>query len=269
MTRGAAKQTGAKVPEVHGANKPLDPDLKPEKDKGLQKQVFTQSANVKPNGPLAVATGPAPPTPYLPRAMPQINLPVKVMPATPLTPPRIPVQTPPRIPMTPVQIRPTSLPLSTPATVPRTRPRQPIFMTPIKRENVPYTPRKQLFTPQQQIVQSPVQTHDLSRVKKEPIDIPRSDFEPDPLDQKPSIPPPQTPYIHPTYQSPQQSQPQVTVHDLKGDPWLDPKAEPPLEESAVDAQFRHPMQEDFIIPPTLAEATKKQNFVSKRFAQTN
>ena len=28
MTRGAAKQTGAKVPEVHGANKPLDPDLK-------------------------------------------------------------------------------------------------------------------------------------------------------------------------------------------------------------------------------------------------
>ena len=33
-----------------------------------------------------------------------------------------------------------------------------------------------------------------------------------------------------TYQSPQQPQPQVTVHDLKGDPWLDPKAEPPLEE---------------------------------------
>ena len=142
MTRGAAKQAGAKIPEVHGANKPLDPDLKPEKDKGLQKQVFTQPANVKPIGPVAVATGPAPPTPYLPRAMPQINLPVKVMPATPITPPRIPVQTPPRIPMTPVQIRPTKLPLSTPATVPRTRLRQQIFMTPIKRENVPYTPRK-------------------------------------------------------------------------------------------------------------------------------
>ena len=263
MTRGAAKQTGARVPEVHGANKPLDPDLKPEKDKGLQKQVLTQPAKVKPNGPVAVATGPAPPTPYLPRAMPQINLPVKVMPATPLTPPRIPVQIPPRIPMTPVQIRPTNLPLSTPATVPRTRPRQPIFMAPIKRENVPYTPRKQLFTPQQKIVQSPVQTHDLSRVKKEPIDIPRFDLEPDPSDQKPSIPAPQTPYIHPTYQSPQQPEPQVTVHDLKGDPWLDPKAEPPLEESAVDAQFRHPMQEDFIIPPTLAEATKNKTLLAK------
>ena len=48
------------------------------------------------------------------------------------------------------------------------------------------------------------------------------------------------------------------MHDLKGDPWLDPKAEPPLEESAVDAQFRHPMQDNFIIPPTLAEATKNK-----------
>ena len=127
------------------------------------------------------------------------------MPATLLTPPRIPVQTPSRIPVTLVQIRPTNLPLNTPATVPRTRPKQQIFMTPIKRENVPYTPRKQLFTPQQKTIQSPVQTHDLSRVKKEPIDIPRFDLEPDPLDQKPSIPPPQTPYIHPTYLSPQQS----------------------------------------------------------------
>ena len=40
MTRGAAEQTGAKVPEVHGANKPLDPDLKPEKDEGLEKNKF-------------------------------------------------------------------------------------------------------------------------------------------------------------------------------------------------------------------------------------
>ena len=50
---------------MHGANKPLDPDLKPEKDKCLQKEVFTQPANVKPNQPVAITTGPAPPTPYL------------------------------------------------------------------------------------------------------------------------------------------------------------------------------------------------------------
>ena len=77
MTRGTAKEAGANIPEVHGVNKPLDLDLKPEKDKGLQKQVFTQPANVKPIEPVAVATEPAPPTPYLPRAMPQIKLPVK------------------------------------------------------------------------------------------------------------------------------------------------------------------------------------------------
>ena len=41
---------------------------------------------------LLLQTGPAPPTPYLPRAIPQIKLPVKVLPATPLTPPRIPVK---------------------------------------------------------------------------------------------------------------------------------------------------------------------------------
>ena len=53
------------------------------------------------------------------------------------------------------------------------------------------------------------------------------------------------------------------MYDLNGDPWLDPKAEPPLEESSVDAQFRHPMQEDFIIPPTFAEATKNKTLLAK------
>ena len=268
MTRRAAKETGANIPEVHGAVKPLDSNVKPEKDKSLQKQVFTQPANVKPVRPVAIATGPAPPTTYLPRAIPQIRLPVKMVPATPLSPPRIPVQTPPRIPQTPVQIRPANVPLNTPATVPRTRPRQPILMTPIKRENVPVLSRKQLFTPQQYTNQSPAQTPaqipDLSRVKKEPIDIPRFDLEPEPLDQKPSLPTQPTSFMHPTFQSPQKPQTaQTTVQDLKGDSWLDLKAEPPLEKSAVDAQFRHPMQEDFIIPPTLAEAVKNKSLLAK------
>ena len=74
------------------------------------------------------------------------------------------------------------------------------------------------------MVQSPVQTHDLSRIKKEPIDIPRFDLEPDPQDQKPSIPHPQTPYIHSYLPvTPSTPQAQVTVHDLRGDPWLDPR----------------------------------------------
>ena len=97
VTRRAAQEEGVNMPKVHGVDKHLDLDLKPEKDKVLQKQVTTQPAKIVPVGPVATATGPAPPTPYVPKAIPQITLPVKVVPPTPLLPPRIPVQTP-RIP---------------------------------------------------------------------------------------------------------------------------------------------------------------------------
>ena len=137
-------------------------------------------------------------------------------------------------------------------------------MTPLRGISAPATPRKQLFLPQQSPIQTPAQIPDLSRVKREPIHIPRFDLDPDLEDQKPSLPVPQTPFIHPTFQSPQKPPTtQATVQDLKGDPWLDPRAEPPLEESSVDAQFRHPMQEDFIIPPTLAEASKNKTLLAK------
>ena len=45
MTRGQAQATGTSVPEVHGHSKPLDPNLKPEKDNVLQKQVLTPTVN--------------------------------------------------------------------------------------------------------------------------------------------------------------------------------------------------------------------------------
>ena len=62
---------------------------------------MTQPANVKPIGPVAVATGPAPATPLLPRVIPLVKLPVKVAPPAPITPPRISSLTP-RIPQIPV-----------------------------------------------------------------------------------------------------------------------------------------------------------------------
>ena len=40
MTRGQAKAVGAVAPPVHGVNKPLDPDKRPEKDISLQKQII-------------------------------------------------------------------------------------------------------------------------------------------------------------------------------------------------------------------------------------
>ena len=118
MTRSAAQETGAKLPEVHGVNKPLDPDLRPEKDKGLQKHVLAQPAKIVPTGPVATATGPVPPTPYLPKTIPQIRLPVKVVPPTPASPTRIPRPTP-KIPQTPKQIRTGNLPTFTPVAVPK------------------------------------------------------------------------------------------------------------------------------------------------------
>ena len=118
MTRKAAQEVGAKLPEVHGVNKPLDPDLRPEKDKGLQKHVLAQPVKIVPTGPVATATGPVPATPYLPRAIPQIKLPVKVAPPTPASLPGI-LRPTPKIPQTPQQIRSRNLPTVTPVTVPK------------------------------------------------------------------------------------------------------------------------------------------------------
>ena len=39
VTRSKAAASGSSVPEVHGANKPLDPDKRPEHDKTLQKEL--------------------------------------------------------------------------------------------------------------------------------------------------------------------------------------------------------------------------------------
>ena len=128
MTRSAAQKTGAKLPEVHGVNKPLDPDLRPEKDKGLQKHVLAQPAKIVPNGPVTTATGPAPPTPYLPRAIPQIKLPVKVAPPTPDSPPRI--------------LRPTpQIGTTLPRKILHDSP-QPPMLSKVKRENIPQTPQQ-------------------------------------------------------------------------------------------------------------------------------
>ena len=259
MTRKAAQEAGAKIPEVHGAEKPLDPDLKPEKDKGLQKHVLAQPTKIVPTGPVATATGSVPATPYLPRAIPQIKLPVKVAPPTPASPPRI-LRPTPQIPQTPQQIRSRNLPTVTPVTVPKINTPQTYTPTPKMGMRTTTFPRK--------ILHDSPQTPMLSRVKRENItDIPKFELDSDPLDpvdQKPvqHIPMPAQ-NIHPSFQAPQQQIRPAQIQDLKGDPWLDPTAEPPLEESSVDAFFRHPMKEDFIIPPTLSEASKNKTLLAK------
>ena len=76
VTRRQAKAAGAVAPQVHGANKPLDPDKKPERDTKLQKQIIP--ANIPTGSSVRPTT-----IPNKPMAPPPVQLPVKVTPPTP------------------------------------------------------------------------------------------------------------------------------------------------------------------------------------------
>ena len=93
MTRGQAQATGTSVPEVHGHSKPLDPNLKPEKDNTLKKHVFTPSVNPVISKGISSTSGPQT---SVPRAIPPVKLPIKYnppisqqIPQTPKTTPQI------------------------------------------------------------------------------------------------------------------------------------------------------------------------------------
>ena len=146
----------------------------------MLKHVLAQPVKIVSTGPVATATGPAPPTPYLPRAIPQIKLPVKIAPPTPASPPRI-LRPTPQIPPTPQQIRSGNLPKVTPVTVPK-------INTPHIQAPTPKMGMRSTTLPRKILHDSP-QTPMLSRVKRENIsDIPKFELDSDPLDpvdQKP------------------------------------------------------------------------------------
>ena len=84
MTRGQAQATGTKVPEVHRHSKPLDPNLKPEKDTTLR--VNSGSTASIPSMPAV--------QPNMHRVIPPVQLPVKVTPLTPHSAQTTPRKTP-------------------------------------------------------------------------------------------------------------------------------------------------------------------------------
>ena len=77
MTRGQAQATGTSVPEVHGHSKPLDPNLKPERDNTLKKHVFTPSVNPAISKGILSTSGSQT---SVPRAIPPVQLPIKYNP---------------------------------------------------------------------------------------------------------------------------------------------------------------------------------------------
>ena len=91
MTSGQAQATGTSVPEVHGHSKPLDPNLKPEKDDTLKKHVFTPSVNPAISKGISSTSGPQT---SVPRAIPPVQLPIKYTPPISQQIPQTPGKTP-------------------------------------------------------------------------------------------------------------------------------------------------------------------------------
>ena len=79
------------MPEVHGHSKPLDPNLKPEKDNVLQKQVLTPTVNSGISTKIPSTSGAQP---SVPRAIPPVQLPIKYIPPTSQQIPQTPRKTP-------------------------------------------------------------------------------------------------------------------------------------------------------------------------------
>ena len=250
MTRGQAQATGTSVPEVHGHSKPLDPNLKPEKDNTLKKHVFTPSVNPVISKGISSTSGPQT---SVPRVIPPVQLPIKYnlptsqqIPQTPRTTPQISQArvvagssgsfTPTRGGPTPLKgvITPTAG--STPTHIPQ-----------VHTHSIPQSSRTKSFT----------RGMDLD-VPKFDLDDGSQGFTPIPLSGQ------DIDFRHPRFKETQQviAKP-VTLRDLRGDPFLDPEDEKPLEEAVVEGHFRSPILEDFIIPPTLSEETKGKTILAK------
>ena len=250
VTRGQAKAAGAVAPEVHGANKPLDPDKRPEKDTTLQKQIIPTNISAgSSSGHTAM--------PNKPMAPPPVQLPVKVTPPTPITPQKGLAQSIYKTPQ-----------ISTSQRTPQTISGIP---TPVRssgfypaRNVALQLPNKVMRTPIPGSRNIPQSVHStphndttgFTPVRKQlNFDIPMDDLDitgggtyvPTPV--KDSI------ISQPEFRAPALPQP-LQIQDVRGDPSLDPDRELPLEESSVEGIFRAPILKDFIVPPTLEEETK-------------
>ena len=250
MTRGKAQAAGTSVPEVHGHSKPLDPNLKPEKDSTLQKQVFTPTVNPGISTSIPTTSGTMP---RVPKAIPPVQLPIKYIPPTPQLMPQTPRKTPQ---ISTAKVTPRSSGSLTPAGgVP----------TPIKGLVTPTIESTPTHIPQTNKHSIPKSCRMRSFTRGMDLDVPKFDLDDEPqgfiqiplLGSEPD-------FRHPSFKAPQQTVAKpATVRDLRGDPFLDPDNEKPLEEAMVEGNFRSPILEDFIIPPTLSEETKGKTILAK------
>ena len=250
MTRGQAQATGTSVPEVHGHSKPLDPNLKPEKDNTLKKHVFTPSVNSVISKGISSTSGPQT---SVPRAIPPVQLPIKYKPPTSQQIPHTPRTTPQ---ISQARIVAGSSGSFTPAGG---------GPTPLKGVTTPIAGFTPTHIPQVHTHSTPQSSRTKSFTRGMDLDVPKFDlddgsqgFTPIPLSGL------DIDFRHPSFKAPQQVivKP-ASLRDLRGDPFLDPGDEKPLEEAMVEGNFRSPILEDFIIPPTLIEETEGKTILAK------
>ena len=250
MTRGQDQATDTSVPEVHGHSKPLDPNLKPEKDNTLKKHVFTPSVNPAISKGISSTSGPQT---SVPRVIPPVQLPIKYNPPISQQIPQTPRTTPQ---ISQARVVAGSSGSFTPAGGGPTPSKG--VITPIAGSTPTHIPQVHTHsTPQSSRTKSFTRGMDLD-VPKFDLDDGSQGFTPIPLSGQ------DIDFRHPSFKAPQQviAKP-ATLRDLRGDPFLDPEDEKPLEEAMVEGNFRSPILEDFIIPPTLSEETKGKTILAK------
>ena len=250
MTRGQAQAQGTSVPEVHGHSKPLDPNLKPEKDNTLKKHVFKPSVNPAISKDISSTSGPQT---SVPRAIPPVQLPIKYNPPISQQIPQTPRTTPK---ISQARVAAGSSGSFTPVGG---------GPTPLKGVITPTAGSKPTHIPQVHTHSTPQSSRTKSFTRGMDLDVPKFDlddgsqgFIPIPLSGQ------DIDFRHPSFKAPQQVMAKpASLRDLRGDPFLDPEDEKPLEKAMVEGNFRSPILEDFIIPPTLSEETKGKTILAK------
>ena len=246
MTRKQAKSAGIAPPKVHGIDKGVNPNLKPEIAAKREAKISQPNVQIpvktKVSFPSSVPIIKTPPKPL--HSSTPVNSVIKKQ-LKPLTPGNTSGSTPFSTPM--------DTPFRTPLEIPKLKNsgQTPSFIkTPGREEKVKETkPIKLKFgTPS---AKQEVKPSSSPMVKPE-MKIPES-----------SVPISQPVSVHPSLLAPSKITP-IPIDSVEPDVEdYDPNIDVPLHDTSVEAMYRPPELKDFILPPSLEEYKRDQPLLSK------